>query len=391
MSKIKLGLSTVFMLILLGMFSAVAFAAAPDPSFVPTSTHPAPNIYSADVNNDGSQGTQRTHGNFQNNTNSCANCHSVHNGQTNYLLMKSGDSELCESCHDGTMGFYDVTAPSGAGVFDFDKTAGHTSVSMHNVGEAIKIGTAPGAYNNKSTDVLECSSCHNPHGSPNDRLLNEKVNGTTFATSLVNGTQTPVPTGTQTIKMNLTNDDTYKAVNDATGPNGVKITKSAGPVATATYNSVASDIYYSQFCGACHDDYFANRSTGKTSQNDATYQAAHSNYGKYTHTTNSSKQGRNCAACHYAHGTDERTLMDAIGNTIADYTKPTDQGGIYGWTQDQATAYMKDIAPGGSALKKFTNRAVCFACHAGKISTTVDPKYKDGAGNMLGKSKIVGN
>ena len=143
MSKIKLGLTTVFMLMLLGMFAAVAFAATVDPAFVPTSTNPAPNIHSADVNNDGTIGTQKTHGNFQNNTNACANCHSVHNGQTDMLLMKSGDKELCMTCHDGTMGFYNVNTASGAGVFNTDPT--HVSVSMHDVGAAIKVGTAPGA------------------------------------------------------------------------------------------------------------------------------------------------------------------------------------------------------------------------------------------------------
>jgi len=234
MSKIRIGLSTALMLILLGMFSAVAFA---EDSFTSTSTHPAKNIYSADVNNDGSIGTQRTHGNFQNNTNSCANCHSVHNGENDMLLMKEGDSELCMSCHDGTMGFYDVTTASGAGVFEKEGSS-HLSASMHNVGESLKVSTAPGAYKNTSTEELECSSCHNPHGSPNDRLLTEVVNTTTgataFATSLVNGVQTAVPKGTQTIKLDLTPDPNYAAINDVTGPNGVKITKSNGPVNAAT-------------------------------------------------------------------------------------------------------------------------------------------------------------
>lgn len=401
MSKLRVGLSAVFMLILLSMFSVGAFAAAPDPSFVPTSTHPAPNIYSADVNNDGSMGTQRTHGNFQNNTNACANCHSVHNGQNDMLLMKSGDTELCMSCHDGTMGFYDVKDPSGAGVFDVDasgkaKPEGHTSVSMHNVSDGIKAATAPGAYLNKSTNVLECSSCHNPHGSANDRLLNETVNGNKFAKDNAN---TPAPTGTKTIELNLTNDDDFKAINDATGPNGVKVTKSAGPTTNKTFNLVESDVYYSQFCGACHDDYFAKRNVGtnqnpapgKPSAGDAAYAAAHEKYGAYTHTTNSSKQGRNCASCHYAHGTDERTLMDALGNTIAEYTKPTEQGGKYGWTPEKATSYMKDISPVSSSLKKFTNFAVCFACHGTSISTTIDPNIKGPDGKILGRSKIVGN
>jgi len=397
MSKIKLGLSTVFMLMLLGMFAAVASAATVDPNFTPTSTNPAPNIHSADVNNAGLYGTQRTHGNFQNNTNACSNCHSTHNGQNEMLLMKEGDKDLCLSCHDGTMGFYNVESPSGAGVFDFD-TNGHTSVSMHNVSADIQIGTAPGAYKNTSTAELECSSCHNPHGSANDRLLTEKVNGATFATSIVGGVPTAVPTGNSTIKLKLTEDPNFAAVNAATGPNGVKITTSAGPVTTATYGGQYGDVYYSQFCGACHDDYFGKRNTGtstnpapgKASASDATVPASygHNNltYGKYSHTTNSDKQGRNCAACHYAHGTDaDQTMMDALGMKATDYV--TNKS----WTSQQAADYMKDVTPGGSALKKFTNKAVCFACHGTSISTTLDPSILGGDGKILGRSKIVGN
>jgi predicted CXXCH cytochrome family protein len=389
MSKIRLGLSTVFMLILLGMFSAVAFAAAPDPSFTPTSTNPAPNIHSADVNNDGSIGTQRTHGNFQNNTNSCANCHSVHNGETDTLLMKAGDTELCMSCHDGTMGFYNVTTPSGAGVFD--TTNSHLSESMHNVGEGIKISTAPGAFKNTATTELECTSCHNPHGSPNDRLLNEVVNTTTgptaFATSLVNGVQTAVPKGNQTIKLDLTNDLNFQAINDATGPNGVKITTSAGPKSVVTYNGVNSISYYSQFCASCHDDYLTKSGTPKASASAPTHADG---YGAYSHTTNSTSAGRSCASCHFAHGSNASIMMDALGNTAADYMKPVAQGGK-GWTQDQAEAYFKDVSPEGSSLKKFTNRVVCWTCHQSthKIDTNpVDPQYLNGAGQLLGKVKI---
>jgi predicted CXXCH cytochrome family protein len=380
MSKIRLGLSTVFMLILFGMFSAVAFAAQEQP-FVPSSTHPAPNIYSADVNNDGSIGTQHTHGNFQNNTNSCANCHSVHNGNNDMLLMKDGDVELCMSCHDGTMGFYKVTDPSGAGVFDFD-TNGHTSVSMHAVqSEDKKVASAPGSFNNGALDtqVLECSSCHNPHGSANDRLLNEtvitkadgKANPFAFTTDATTGNKVPVPIGTQTIKLDLTNDPAFADINAATGDKGVKITKSTGPNSTNIYGNQNSKYYYSEFCASCHNDYLVSRSKPGSRPSNASLDEDHL---KYAHSGNTGSAGRNCASCHYAHGTDERTLMDALGNKLADLTNPQGQ---YKWDTNTAIAYLKDLTPGqyGSSLKKYTNRAICFACHGGGLSTTIDPKY----------------
>jgi predicted CXXCH cytochrome family protein len=336
MSKLKIGLSAVFTIILLSLFSAVAFAEGP------TSTNPATGIYVGDINNSGDQSTHKTHGNFQNNTNSCANCHSTHNGEDEYLLKFQGtETDLCLSCHDGTMGFYNVNTASGAGVFN----SAHKSSSMHNVG-TVKLGAAPGAFSNHSTTELECSSCHNPHGSVNDRLLSEKVlDGALFAFTTTNGQKVPVAAGTKTINLELTNDPEYQAINDITGTGGLKITKSNGPLGSN------DKIFYSQFCSACHDDFLAKRSTGRPGD------TAH-----YTHTTNSSSAGRNCASCHYAHGSDVTILKDASGKTIADYMKPVDQGGK-GWDQEKAEAYMKDVSMKGSQLKKYTNMAVCLSCH----------------------------
>jgi predicted CXXCH cytochrome family protein len=368
MRKIRLGLSTVCMLILLGMFSAVAFAE----EHVPTSTNPATGINVGDIDNFGNKSTHKTHGNFQNNTNSCANCHSTHNGEDAMLLMKDGEYELCMSCHDGTMGFYDVTKGSGAGTFDDS----HLSSSMHNVDSDLLVKQAPGAVKNTSNDVLECSSCHNPHGSANDRLLKETVIGTApFAfnpTTLV-----PVPVGTKTINLALTDDPDFKAINDLTDTGGLKITTSIGP------KDSLDKQYYSQFCSACHDDYLAKRSSGRPSN--ATKTNTHDYL--FSHTTNSTSTGRNCAACHYAHGTDVTTLVDALGNKVSDYTKSVADGGK-AWSQEKAEAYMKDVSAKGSALKKYTNMSVCFACHATSITNQIDPTLIGPDGRFIGRAKI---
>jgi predicted CXXCH cytochrome family protein len=378
MSKLKISLASVFVFILMGIFSAVAFAADGNP---PTSTNPAPGIHVGDVDNFGNKSTHRTHGNFQNNTNSCANCHSTHNGENAQLTMKSDELELCMSCHDGTMGFYNVKEPSGAGTFDDS----HMSTSMHRVSAGIQIGAAPDAVVNKVTTELECSSCHNPHGSPNDRLLKETVLGTTaFAYTTVNSVKTAVPTGNKTITLDLTEDPAYQAINDLTGTGGLKITKSAGPKGGTTgYAGVNDKIYYSQFCSACHDDLFASRSTGRPSN--STKAPGNSNHDfLYTHGTNSSSTGRNCGGCHYAHGTNVLTMMDTQGKKVADYV-------AQGWTEEKAEEYMKDVTVNGSSNKKFTNYAVCWTCHQSthKIDTNpVDPQFLNGAGQFPGKVLI---
>ncbi|MEH7157990.1 cytochrome c3 family protein [Neobacillus drentensis] len=358
MSKLKISLSALLMLVLLSMFGAFASAQGVTlPSNVGT------------VDNFGNSNTHKTHGNFQNNTNSCANCHSTHNGEDDMLLMKSGQKELCLSCHDGTMGFYNVTTASEAGVIDSHEQ----SASMHNVDSDLALSAAPGALANKSTATFECSSCHNPHGSANDRLLNETVAGKQYGNNynvtIVGYTETitklnQVPIGQKAIKLNLVEDPAFADINNATGLSGLKIYKSNGIYnkTTDAPGLTQAQVYdyklnYSEFCASCHDDYMKNRENGPRAAKTAEGHAL------FTHTTNSTKQGRSCTACHYAHGTDITLLKDTAGKTIADLEKPVADGGK-GWTDAQARAYMKDVSKSGSSsLKRFTNMAVCWACH----------------------------
>jgi predicted CXXCH cytochrome family protein len=350
MSKVKLGFTALFTLILLSMFAAFASAA----EFTPTPGNPAPDIHVGTIDNNGQVNQHKTHGNFQNNTNSCANCHSTHQADGAYLLkFEETEADLCLTCHDGTLGFYNVKGQgSGAGTFNTT----HESASMHNVG-TVEIGSAPGALDNKSTDELQCSSCHNPHGTTNDRLLKDTVAGVTYTTTA--------------IKLELTPDPAFDAINNASNMSGLKITTSKGPLGNA------DKVNYANFCSTCHDTYDTGSGT-KTA------------LGHYSHTTNSSSQGRNCASCHYAHGTDITLLKDVAGNTIADYTKPVTDGGKYGWTEEIAKAYMKDVSVGGSHNKKYTNMAVCYTCHTsshseGLVGTpSTDPNGKEALRKWVG-------
>ena len=309
---------------MMSIFAAMASAEEP---FVPTPGNPAPDIHVGTIDNNGVVNQHKTHGNFQNNTNSCGNCHSTHNGDSATLLkFEETESDLCLTCHDGTLGFYNVLG-QGAGAGTFNDT--HESSSMHDVG-TVAIGSAPGALDAQTNEEeLQCSSCHNPHGSTNDRLLKTTVAGVTYST-------TP-------IKLELTDDPAYEAINSGSTNSGLKITKSVGP------KESADKVNYANFCSTCHDTY----DTGSGAQ---------TALGHYSHTTNSSSAGRNCASCHYAHGTDITLLKDVAGKTIADYMKPVTEGGK-GWTEELATDYMKDVSVGGSNNKKYTNMAVCYTCH----------------------------
>lgn len=337
MSKIKLGFTAVLTIFMLAMFSAAASAA----EFTPKPGNPAPGIYNSTIDNFGKTAQHKTHGDFQNNTNSCGNCHSAHSGKNNKLVkFQTSEADLCESCHDGTLGFYDVTKGQGEGAGIFDKNG--ESASMHDVDANVEISAAPGTTSD-STEVLSCSSCHNPHGSANDRLLNSTVNGVDLTANK--------------IKLDLVPDPAYSDVNSA----GVIVTKSNGPVVTPVLDDkgnpvtdshgavmdTTNAVNYSLFCAACHDNYKTSRTDAYTAKNGESY---------HTHNAVSGKAGRNCATCHYAHGTDINLLKDTAGNTVADLVKK-------GWSESTAKEYMKDVNPDGSHLKKFTNYAVCWACH----------------------------
>ena len=132
----------------------------------------------------GAIGVQRTHGEYQNNTNSCASCHQTHTGASKALLFKNGVYYTCTACHDGTLGFYNVFAASSAGTFG-GTVAGHASVHMAD--GSMKTMAAPGG-NRTGKDIdlndlvnwtseFTCASCHSPHGSYSDRLLNYNPNG----------------------------------------------------------------------------------------------------------------------------------------------------------------------------------------------------------------------
>ncbi|WP_407310738.1 cytochrome c3 family protein [Desulfosporosinus sp. SB140] len=146
--------------------------------------------------NDGSTATsvakvkpnERVHGEYQNNTDSCASCHQVHTAAGNNLTFKDSVYDTCIACHDGTLGVLNVFQPSTAGTFG-GTAAGNAS--MHLSTGAMETKAAPGG-NHTDTSAnapggtgwnaeFNCASCHSPHGSYSDRLLNYNPNsiGTT--------------------------------------------------------------------------------------------------------------------------------------------------------------------------------------------------------------------
>jgi predicted CXXCH cytochrome family protein len=143
------------------------------------------------IGQNGTKGTQRTHGEYHNNSNSCASCHQTHTAASKSLLFKDGVYNTCAACHDGTLGFYNVfeshSDKGSAGTFGGTQ-AGNMSVHLANGTVAIK--AAPGG-NPTGTGTwageFNCASCHSPHGSYSDRLLHYNPNGMGIANKAEGG------------------------------------------------------------------------------------------------------------------------------------------------------------------------------------------------------------
>lgn len=421
------------------------------------------------------------HTSYQNNTNSCASCHQTHTSQGDQLLFADSVYNTCTACHDGTLGYLNVFADgksaktTGAGTF-----AGSHGASQHMANDSLTISAAPGG-NPVSTDKTKgtmwgesfnCASCHAPHGSYSDRLLQYNPNGIGSMPESKGGLQlenVPVVdtlTG-QTAPVVLLRTEATEA--DAAGHKKVTVaqynkgasgyTKSTSPWlygydsrtngltywsrlvkadgTIAAYGSTAgvyfsydhaeaystttagadalktagkgfiarpvivemaknghdtvqsaywsganislfegktaqelTDIGYkvdatgkvtnvgvqmSKFCAACHTDYLQANSDGKKSHfGDET--------AAYRHSTNSDSY--TCVRCHFSHGTDAYIMKDALGRTINDLVTNNIMN------ETDALNYMQDNNP-SSALKKFTNMSVCWACHNSSHAETI--------------------
>ncbi|MFC4800125.1 cytochrome c3 family protein [Neobacillus sp. GCM10023253] len=494
----KFSLSLLFALMLFGMFAAAASAEEHyNGGLTPgTADGILPNANETgngvDVNDGSAKGTvvkaltgQNVHTSYQNNTNSCASCHQVHTAQGDQLLFADTVYNTCTACHDGTLGFANVftdgsiaadpsKAMGGAGTF-----GGTHGASQHMSNDSLQISAAPGGNPVSTSKVkgtqwgesFSCASCHAPHGSYSDRLLQYNPNGIASMPASQGGNQLEnVPVvdtltgqtaavvllrstdadGNVTVAQYnkgtsgytkseapwlygydsrtdgktywsrlMENDTTVAAYGSTSGvyfdyehaqayststagatalgkatkgfiarPVVVKMAKNGHNVVQSAYFAGAplaqfenvteqemKDLGYtvgtdtnktvknvgvkmSQFCAACHSDYLQANSDGKKSHFGDEYAA-------YRHSTNSDSY--TCVRCHYGHGTDAYIMKDALGRTIKDLVA---DGGKFAGDETSALAYMQDNNA-SSALKKFTNMSVCWACHNSSHAETI--------------------
>lgn len=430
----KFSLSFLLIFLVLGMFATAVMANANNTGEGETFDELIKSLDMYDNDAAGPQ-DQKTHGSYQNNTNSCASCHQTHAGSAADMLFTES-SQTCMACHDGTLGFYDVEA-TGAEYLNSSNTAGtfggdaHFNSSMHNVFDGnINHNAAPGGKagdTNASSwgATFTCASCHAPHGSYSDRLLHYNPNNmanTPVAEGGKKQVNIPIVAGAGTgyhIRINGNEMELYNGNTKVTTPwlssgfafrtNGqvtgnsntlltvdfrgaiatvndpantasfiggtadIPVTYSVTLAKDATYVSEISNVdwkhdvvatmsnstnlgNYSDFCASCHTDYV------KGHNGTSTFDATKDLHG---HTArNSSTGGRSCAGCHFAHGNDVDIMLDASGRTVQELVEDKQ------WSLETARNYMVD-KNASSALKKYTNMSVCFACHNHSKNTVI--------------------
>jgi predicted CXXCH cytochrome family protein len=334
----------------------------------------------------------------------CASCHRIHTGQNEYLLKEAGSIEdFCYSCHgnggpgsdlaaqDGS--FYGGTTPGmpyggktasttvGLRAGGFDEARNNsTDPSNSNQpnptpGPAVTIGILPVAaavntkHNLETTGTmwgngpagtvgpgpsatLECTSCHDPHGNGNYRILRDVPTGS-------GGAGYDIP---DTYPKALTDYTTTNYFNMYFGGATPAVTPVPGTATPAPGISILKDT--SQWCSQCHTRYLAARrgtlpSPGpgtpapmdsRWDSGDSIYTFRHTSagWGRSATTGNASWNNRACITCHASHG------------STSQMTGPYSQNIEY---PGGATPAPNDLFE-RAAMLKMDNRGICRKCHA---------------------------
>jgi len=298
------------------------------------------------------------HGGYTSTTDACAGCHRAHTAIGPRLLMDNSTYDLCISCHGNAGTGADSNVLDGIwleGRNPTDTTGDlQTAINANLLGGGFNnYGAAPVTSSHDPTDTqvdawgygvargalaalsganpLSCASCHDPHGSPNYRIIPETVNGVAVAVALVD------------------------------------------EGAAKDYDDEQWGAGTSAFCAACHDDYHQTAANQGSTLDGASYthrinmpwdgDAGTDPYigmgGGNPETVGFDDDGAGpnptfylplaesgvndtlvCMTCHLPHGSSAEMIGNADGAGLPGETSATD-----------------------SALLRLDNRGVCQVCH----------------------------
>jgi predicted CXXCH cytochrome family protein len=321
----------------------------------------------------------------------CAGCHRTHTAKAS-MLLKAAQPALCYTCHAAGMGAatdvqngvdqYTNRALRGGG-FNTAKinsagaskhmeppttVGGRWGTTLQNVPvlgaptattsrheiDGVTAGTMWGngavsaAVNTgKAGVLLECGSCHDPHGNGNYRILKpvpvDADNGIVLTPAVIaNPTAVPpvlavaavmgpAPVVIPDAASKVYTTDNYWAVQDRTVP---LVKGGPAPLATEADGYIAN---VSQWCSTCHSRYLAKAPDYETNSGDAVFTYRHTS----GRTDKAGVSRPNCIQCHVSHGSNA-----AMVGTAATYDAP------------DGSVPVKT-----SRLLRVDNRGTCVMCH----------------------------
>jgi len=278
-------------------------------------------------------------------TDACAGCHRAHTAQAANLL-KVSETTLCNTCHDGSgattivdrgvtssggalkaggfteawmntqdptwsgLDFTGITRYGGGATSDDTVTVGVSLAAKPVKSKHSTDGSAQTVWGNDGSGspgfagfTLKCTSCHDPHGNGNYRVLR------------------PAPAS-------------YGGAIDRTA--AVNVTDDHSAYATTNYftNGPGS---MTAWCTQCHTRYLASTWPVTNRPTDGIF--------TFQHVT-SAPGAPGCVKCHAAHGSP--AASSGYASTVP-------------WPG--ATGAPTDPTPGGGRLLKMDNRGICLKCH----------------------------
>jgi predicted CXXCH cytochrome family protein len=316
----------------------------------------------------------------------CAGCHRIHTGQNEFLLKAAGSiKDFCYACHstagagsnlsvqNGTYyGTPDRSAPDSsvglrAGGFDQARintqdptnstdnpgavTIGVGTLQTVNSAHAIDGTTAGTMWGNGAIGTtgpgpsftLDCTSCHDPHGNGNYRILRA------------------VPTGSGGAGYAI--PDTYpKAATDYTVSNYFVMNFGALPASLPAGSTPAPGasilVDTSAWCAQCHTRYLdtrngtPNANASRVNSGDTIFTYRHTSSGMSISSSTGAVSfvNRACITCHAAHGSNSQ-MTGTFSSTV-----PWPGGSLVNPPNDTERA----------SLLKMDNRGMCKKCHGNK-------------------------
>lgn len=378
------------------------------------------------------------HGKFTTDTNACGRCHQLHQAKSARLFRfdislnpnsNNAIYGICTYCHNfNGQSTYDVKdgmiwdaanqvryATNGGGFERQLVVEGPAALatlvkanSSHQVNRALNGSeyirfNAPGGAANEHI-ALKCSSCHNPHGSNNARILVQSIQYYTASTGAASATRTAITNLPQFVLNRFANEQsvyptqisTFCAachtdyLNDNAANAG-----NAGSVLTGTNSSS-----YRHMINMTVDNTLNNK-TGGNARNDGTfgYDANTLQLPLGTADANplSAPAGNInkvvCTSCHFAHGTGAEMTKDVINGASTIVSTNSAAGQEYNLTTQVGGQWVETIKN-----LRMDNRAVCQNCHnrdsvdatAPALADVLDPAQLNTANAYSAAPKLAG-